>query len=338
MSAPTPNVLFLFGPLLLGVLLNTMFYGIMLVQTMIYYQRYKSDRRWFKYLVFYLLLIETVDLVSDVGIIFEPLILRYGTPEALLVSPVMLRADALLTVREPFSFSPYKRPLATRQVLISTPIQFFIAWRIYVVTRSLLLPAVLVILAIVSFGGGIATTTIVSLHPKYSEFGQFHVEVITWLVSSTICDVLLTASLVYSLWTRKTRDNSTDSYINKIIRLTVQTGSITAAAALLDMIFYLTLPNTSFNFMIDFPLSKLYTNALLSTLNARAWRQDAVKIHPHNALFEQTASTADQQRSFAMVAPRAAYQTPHSLTSEMQKPGAGGDAHNRNSKITLDIV
>ncbi|KAJ7732832.1 hypothetical protein B0H16DRAFT_1769863 [Mycena metata] len=279
--SPAPNVTLLFGPMLLGVLLNTLLYGIMVVQATLYYSRYSNDRPWFRYLVAYLVLIETVDLVCDIGIIYEPLILRYGTPEALLVSPVMLRADAVLTV------------------LISTPIQCFIAWRIYAVTRSLTLPFLILILSLVSFGGGIATTAVVSAHPEYADFSQFHAEVITWLTSSTLCDILLTASLVHSLWTRKTRGGSTDSYVSKIISLTIQTGSITAAAAMLNVIFFLAIPHTTFNFMMDFPLSKLYTNSTLSTLNARSWRENIVQVHATNVLFEPTTSATVTQ-SFSM--------------------------------------
>lgn len=92
----------------------------------------------------------------------------------------------------------------TSKVLISTPTQFFIAWRIYAVTRSLTLPALIVLLSLISFGavsnllryyrkrlihimsgGGVATTAVVSAHPNYADFSRFHAEVITWLVSST---------------------------------------------------------------------------------------------------------------------------------------------------------
>ncbi|KAJ7016258.1 hypothetical protein C8F04DRAFT_1163353 [Mycena alexandri] len=324
--SPAPDVTVLFGPMLLGVLLNTLLYGIMLVQVMVYYSRYMSDRPWFRYLVSYLVLIETVDLVCDIGIIYEPLILRYGTPEALLVSPVMLRADAVLTV------------------LISTPTQFFIAWRIYAVTRSLTLPALIVLLSLISFGGGVATTAVVSAHPNYADFSRFHAEVITWLTSSTLCDIVLTTSLVHSLWTRKTRGGSTDSYVSKIIRLTVQTGSITAAAAMLDVIFFLAIPNTTFNFMIDFPLSKLYTNALISTLNARSWREDIVQVHATNVLFEQTTS-ATELHSFSTHQRRSAFlerylfqHGSHLSNSPPSSRGTGTDSYLHNSKLVIDIA
>ncbi|KAF7311791.1 hypothetical protein MIND_00189600 [Mycena indigotica] len=289
-----PDVTALFGPLLLGALLNTLLYGVMAVQAFIYFNRYQKDRTWFKYLVSYLVLVETVNLVCIVGLVYEPLIVRYGRMEALITSPIMLRPDAVLTV------------------LISAPTQLFVAWRLQVITHSYLLSGAIAILAVVAFGGGVAVSTVVSLHPDFASFPTFKPEVITWLVSSSACDVLLTASLVVSLWTRKSKVASTDSYVNKIIRcayrsrlrdvlatyrrpravvVTVQTGLITAAAASLDMLLYVLIPNTSYNFILDFPLSKLYTNSLLSTLNARPWRESAQDYNAPNVLFEQSGRT-----------------------------------------------
>ncbi|KAJ7052924.1 hypothetical protein C8F01DRAFT_562333 [Mycena amicta] len=282
MSAPPmgpPDVTALFGPLLIGALLNTLLYGIMVVQAYLYFTRYTSDRTWFKYLVGYLVLVETVNLVCDVGLIYEPLIIRYARPEALITSPILLRPDAVLTV------------------LISTPTQLFVAWRLHVITRSYFLSLTIALLAIVALGGGISTSAIVSLHPDFASFPTFKPEVITWLVASSACDVVLTASLVFSLWKRKTNMAGTDSYLNKIIRLTVQTGLITAAAACLDMLFYVLIPNTTYNFILDFPLSKLYTNSLISTLNARPWRESATEYNAPNVLFENTAPSSSGSRS-----------------------------------------
>ncbi|KAJ7081205.1 hypothetical protein B0H15DRAFT_855407 [Mycena belliarum] len=279
--AAAPDVTLLFGPLLIGVILNTLLYGVMLVQAFLYYSRYKNDRAWFRYLVLYLVIAETANWICDVAVVYEPLIIRFATLEALVVSPLLLRADALLTV------------------LISTPVQLFIAWRVRVVTRSVILPIIICILAIVSLGGGVSVTTMVTLHPNFADFPSFKPEVTTWLVATTACDVVLTSSLVYSLWIRKTNVISTDSYINKIIRLTVQTGLITAAGALLDLILFVVFSDTTLNFMFDFPLSKLYTNSLISTLNARAWREIATEHDAPNVLFEQTASNS-RGRSFSL--------------------------------------
>ncbi|KAJ7911909.1 hypothetical protein B0H13DRAFT_1614123, partial [Mycena leptocephala] len=237
-----------FGPMLIGVLLNTTLYGVC-VPILSTFPRIKSlsrDRLWFRMLVLYLVVVETANVLCDIGLIYEPLIIRYATPQALMVSPIL---NLSLTYE-------------INQVLVSTPIQLFIAWRVRIVTRSAMLPILISVLAMVSFGARRNRgTTIVSLHPNFSDFPSFKPEVITWLVSTSACDVLLTGSL----WIRKTSVIATDSYLNKIIRLTVQTGFITAAAALLDMFLYIFMPGTTLNFIFDYPLSKLYTNALLST-------------------------------------------------------------------------
>ncbi|KAJ7617070.1 hypothetical protein FB45DRAFT_1104189 [Roridomyces roridus] len=353
--AGPPDVTLLFGPLLLGVLLNTLLYGVLLVQSYIYYHRYQRDRPWFRYLVLYLLIMETANWVSDIGLIYEPLILRYGDqhllldsrtaalmrvfvgkPEALITSPVMLRPDAVMTV------------------LISMPIQIFVAWRVRVITNSTILPAIICLLAIVALGGGISVTTMVTLRPNFSQFGEFHPEVITWLAASAACDVFLTGSLVISLWVRKgPRNNpiSTDSYLNKIIRLTVQTGAITAAASLADMILYIAMPDSTMNFLIDFPLSKLYSNSLVSTLNTRPWREDVSNYDAPNVLFEQTPNGASSgpgfrsqgasQGSFSLTTRRSAYHpsgvspivnvTTQSLSVRDRSAGSGRDTDGENA-------
>ncbi|KAJ7824783.1 hypothetical protein B0H14DRAFT_3727469 [Mycena olivaceomarginata] len=255
---------------------------IMIVQAFLYYSRYKGDRPWFRYLVLYLVLAETANWVCDVGIVYEPLIIRYGTPEA-LQSPLLLRAGSDFDTRTALhrlahpGGDPFVRPAR------------FIA-----------------LLAIISFGGGLATSLIVSLFPASEKITKFRTEIIIWLVSSTVCDVVLTVSLVASLWTRKTNMISTDSYVNKIIRLSIQTGFVTAAGALLDLILFLSVTNSTFNFMFDFPLSKLYTNALISTLNARPWQEHVSQHEAPNALFEQSnqgqsSFSGQGQTSFTLV-------------------------------------
>ncbi|KAJ7175103.1 hypothetical protein C8R43DRAFT_975882 [Mycena crocata] len=276
-SAPLlpPNVNLTLGPMLIGVFLNTTLYGVLLVQLLLYYKHYKRDRPWFRYLVLYLFIAETVNVVFDIGLVYEPLIVRYAIPQK--SSPLLLRPDAAVTVA------------------ISTPVQLFVAYRIKALTQSYLLAAPIAVLSLVSFAGGIAMTVNVSLHPKFADFDSFKPFALTWLTSTAACDVLLSAALIYSLYTRKTGpltdiETKTDRYVDRIIRLTVQTGSVTAVAALLNVLCFQFLPHTSMNFIWDFALSKLYTNALLSTLNARPWRDEASMNQSVNVLFDEEIS------------------------------------------------
>ncbi|KAF8134684.1 hypothetical protein K438DRAFT_797722 [Mycena galopus ATCC 62051] len=261
----------LFGPLLIGVILSTLTYGIMSVQMLLYYQAYKKDARWIRYFMLYLFFAETANLLIEIGIIYEPLIVRYGAQRALIISPILIPGDAVSIVA------------------VSTPVQMFTAWRISVITGSVILPFIISVFSVVSFGGGLLVTIFASIRNEFREFQSFSGAVVVWLVSSAVCDVLITVILTYSLATRKT-GRAVDDQINRIIRLTVQTGAITTVAALADVILFLAFPATTVNFIPDFPLSKLYTISLLSTLNARArGRSDAENRMP-NALFNESTT------------------------------------------------
>ncbi|KAJ7779840.1 hypothetical protein B0H16DRAFT_726852 [Mycena metata] len=315
MSLPfAPDVSALFGPMLLGVFLNTLLFGVMLVQVSLYFQRYKNDRPWFKYLVLYLVVAEGVNWICDVGLIYEPLILRFGSPLALKFTPVqmpVLPADSAVTV------------------LVSTPIQLFMAWRVHIVTHSRILPGTIILLAFISFAAGLATSTVISLHPTFEAFPSFRPEIITWLVFSAACDVFLTAALVYSLWIRKTNVESTDSLINKVIRLTVQTGTITAVGALADLFLTFIFPTTTVNFIIAFPLTKLYSVSLVGTLNARPWNEKDTTVQP-NVLFEPTPMMSSS--SFVLTGPQTRSTSLSQLQSRMRqdsitKSPLDGDSH-----------
>ncbi|KAJ7086309.1 hypothetical protein C8R43DRAFT_1244922 [Mycena crocata] len=309
-APPAPNVELLFGPMLIGVLLNTMGYGVILVQMLMYYDRYKPDPKGFRYLVLYLLIVETVNVVFDVGLIYEPLIVRYGNTMCTFSPPFLNLLSSDVATTKSLQISPLLlKPDAAVTVAISTPTQLFVAWRLKTLTESYLFSIPITILSLISFAGGISVTVNVSLHPEYAAFSNFEPFVITWLASTAACDVLLSAALIYSLYTRKNKDTSSrrlKNYIDRIIRLTLQTGSITAVAALLDLLVFLFTPvsapsdvhrsnehgfkNTTLNFIWDFPLSKLYTIALLSSLNARPRRDQEAREQSVNALFEETPS------------------------------------------------
>ncbi|KAJ7057574.1 hypothetical protein C8F01DRAFT_1233022 [Mycena amicta] len=288
--AEPPDVRLLFGPFLIGLVFNAILYGVVVVQFFIYYDRYKGDRRWLRYLVIkflrlhansrtqhkpqmiYLLLAETINTAFDTSLVYEPLVARWGQTEALQKSPLFLRPDAAVTVA------------------ISTPVQLFMAWRLRALTKQSIFPAIILLLALVSLAGGLSVTINVSLKPDYSSFDGFRPFVTTWLVASAACDVVLSGALIYSLRVRKTGVGATDRYVDRIIRVTIQTGSITAITALLDLFVFLFAPTATLQFIWDFPLSKLYSNAVLSSVNSRPWKEDPATHFTMNVLFEPTPS------------------------------------------------
>ncbi|KAJ7270385.1 hypothetical protein C8J57DRAFT_307099 [Mycena rebaudengoi] len=291
-----PGVELLFGPLVIGLVLSNILYGVMAIQMFLYFQTFKKDAAYIRYLVLYLFFVETASVVFQVAIIYEPLILRYATERAVIISPKMLPADAVSIV------------------MVSTPIQLFTAWRISIITGSILFPILISILSIASFAGGMLVTIFVTIRPEYHQFQSFSTQVITWLASSAACDILITVILTYSLWSRKT-GLAVDSQVNRIIRLTVQTGAITAIAAVMDFAIFLSFPQTTLQFIPDFSLSRLYSISLLSTLNARHRGRSDVSRVP-NALFKDSTTVRSGNRSMPSQLSSMAYARDMSSTYE----------------------
>ncbi|KAF9254238.1 hypothetical protein L218DRAFT_565509 [Marasmius fiardii PR-910] len=269
-----------FGPMLLGVFFNLILWGIMAAQTVVYFQAYQRDTLILQSFVCYLVVAETVNSIMGMGMMYNLLVTEWGSPNATTYFPRFLPADPIITV------------------FISTPIQIFIAYRLQIISQTFLIPIVVVLLSLVSMGGGLWTAIMVKTIKVFQRKPELHTPALTWLLASAIADVTITVSLYWSLAQRKTGLKRTDDMINRILRLTVQTGLITAIFALLDVICFLALPHTTINFIWDFALSKLYTNALLSTLNARAGWSSVGGVDPHNVLFGTTmASRSDGELS-----------------------------------------
>ncbi|KAF7359096.1 MFS domain-containing protein [Mycena sanguinolenta] len=265
MSTALPNVELSFGPMLIGVFFNMILYGVLISQLLTYYKNYQHDAAWMKFFVFALFVVETANTGFDMTIMYQPLIQEYGQKPTFFPT---------FFVTEPLCI-----------VAVSTPIQLFFAWRIGSLTKSWWVPAVITIMAIASMTGGIWTAVMIRIVKTFANKPKLHNSALLWFLASCVADVMITVSLVLTLSKRKTGFSGTDSVIDKIVRMTIQTGMITAAFAILDVICFMVFPHYAISkccfyterhklihfqdFVWDLTLSKLYTNCLLSTLNAR---------------------------------------------------------------------
>ncbi|KAH6908851.1 hypothetical protein BKA70DRAFT_1385994 [Coprinopsis sp. MPI-PUGE-AT-0042] len=267
-----PNVQLSFGPMLIGTFINMILYGVLIVQTYHYYLNYKHDAKWIKALasVYYLFIVESLNTACDIQMMYEPLILHFGEAEATKYFPMMFAAEPIVIVA------------------VSTPIQFFFAWRVRLLTKSNWLAGIICFFALVSLGGGIWTTALIIQIKLFARKEELHWSALVWFVSAVVSDVLITMVLVVTLSRRKTGFAGTDDAIQKIIKMTVQTGALTAFFAIGDVVFFMTMGHTALNFLWDLALSKLYANCALSTLNARSGLKEAT--HSSNQQRNQSNS------------------------------------------------
>ncbi|KAK7042416.1 MFS domain-containing protein [Favolaschia claudopus] len=250
-SAP-PSPQALLGPYYLGVVLNTFLYGILVIQTLHYYQHYKRDKLWLRLFVVYLFTVETLNTGICVAMIYEPLVKQFGTDAPVVLFPSLLPSQPFL------------------EAAIFVPCQFFYAWRIWIITQNLIAPVLICMASTTSLIGAVWTAIIVSQVKSYENKPKVDHTALVWSVSAAAADLIITTSLIWSLRLKKTGMKRTDDVIDRIIRTAIQTGGLTMTFTILDVALFVALPNSTLSFLFDFAIPKLYSNALISTFNVRS--------------------------------------------------------------------
>lgn len=234
----------------IGLMLNILLFGIMIAQVYVYHTSYKKDSWGLKCFVSYLLFADLVNAIFCFVYLYRTLIIEFGNLEVLGVADWIFATEPALTA------------------IIASSVQLFFARRIWILTKNWALVALVVVISLTSGICGILTAFEVGRTPYFVDFRNFEAVVTTWLASSVICDALITFLLVHYLRKHKTGFQRSDMLLDRIIRLTVQTGFITMVIAALDLACYIAFP-TGLHLLFSFPLSKLYTNSLMSSLNSR---------------------------------------------------------------------
>ncbi|KAG1805572.1 uncharacterized protein BJ212DRAFT_1304028 [Suillus subaureus] len=90
---------------------------------------------------------------------------------------------------------------------------------------------------------------------------------------SCVVDVLITASLCFTLRRSRSSYSNMDRIINSIILYTLENNALTSAATIISIICWVAMDNLVF-LGVHFVLSKLYANSLLATLNSRKQLQE----------------------------------------------------------------
>lgn len=241
------------GPFLIGLFFNILLQGILIAQAYFYYTKYRKDLRWLRLLVLVLFLVELVNTAFNCFYIYQSLVINFGDVQFLAKTNWFL----------------FPEPLTT--AIIELMVQVFYAWRIRTIRRGWVMSVVITVLSV----AGVVGCLIASLegntsHPEFSTFQEFvKTAIILWLVCAAAADVLIAVVLVWSLRQHKTGFKSTDMMIDRIIRITMQTNLFTALVAIADLISFLADP-TGTHFIFNLNLSKLYSNSLMSSLNARS--------------------------------------------------------------------
>jgi len=90
------------------------------------------------------------------------------------------------------------------------------------------------------------------------------------LISSLLCDVMISGSLIYYFHTNKGQHMKMETILRKLIVFSVNQGVLLVIITIITLVF-LSAPKATISSMLpsQFVLSKLYVNCLLAALNSR---------------------------------------------------------------------
>ncbi|KAL7283579.1 hypothetical protein ACG7TL_003014 [Trametes sanguinea] len=158
--------------------------------------------------------------------------------------------------------------------LIAAAVQCFYAWRIYTLSKSVIMGGFICVIALMQTSAGIASGIMAYLGNDLVTLQQTIMKpLIVWLGGSAACDIIIAAFMLYFL-SRSKKGLPSDTMLSRLIHLTVETGALTASAAILDLVLFLAFKHNNLHMTPAIMLSKLYTNALMMLFNNRAWLRE----------------------------------------------------------------
>ncbi|KAK7016686.1 hypothetical protein R3P38DRAFT_2541847, partial [Favolaschia claudopus] len=255
-GAPLGNTM---GSMLLGVIFSAILYGISLLQCLFYFTRYKRDPIYLKVIVTLTLFLDTFHLSLVVHTLYHYLISNYYQREALRLMIWSVSLEAVPTG------------------LTAGLVQMFYAYRIWRMShRNYFATGFVLVLVLATNACGTAWVILALQFKTYQDLLQISVCIcpspartaltITINALSAAADVYITAMMCLMLRQSNPESVETKSMVNKLIAFTINTGLICAVASLISLILS---PRTLIYASFYFCIGRMYSNALLASLNAR---------------------------------------------------------------------
>ncbi|KAK0492940.1 hypothetical protein EDD18DRAFT_441936 [Armillaria luteobubalina] len=247
MSANVSNT---YGAVTIGALSASLLSGAVAIQTILYYKLYPSDSIRVKILVFAIWLLDLSHTCFVWVSLWDMIISHYGRLD---IIPWSIAVTIVITA------------------VLTFLVHCFFAYRIFMLSkRNWFLTCPILILAAFRLASACVTTSEMLRLKTYSSFkAEFRWVFTLGLALSSAVDILITGSLFGLLRTSRSDAENLKAVIDSLILYTFETGSLTCAGTIIDMICWITMSSNLIFMGLHFVIGKLYANSLLVTLNTR---------------------------------------------------------------------
>ncbi|KAG6834154.1 hypothetical protein H0H93_011517, partial [Arthromyces matolae] len=172
-------------------------------------------------------------------------------------------------------------PVPILSGVVAGLVQIFCAWRISLLSKTVVARCIAVFVALVAVMQGVAAivTGIQWRVLGVARASQIKSSPTIWLAGSVICDVIIALAMSYLLYKAKTPDmfSRTNNLVDRLIRQVVQSGAITAVMATVELVLFLVAPENYLHIT-------LYSNVLLANLNSRRSHTGVYETNPSTTL------------------------------------------------------
>ncbi|TFK39383.1 hypothetical protein BDQ12DRAFT_712103 [Crucibulum laeve] len=269
-----------YGAMFIGLLFACFFQGVLSLQVYHYYECYPNDSGWMKRFVALIWALDMVHLYLISHATYYYLVSNWGNPSALGNATLELDLHMLFI------------GLAT--ILC----QLFFLQRVWVFSnRNIYLMIFLVLGCLTTLVLDITMTAMLAIDREMNKANTFSQGVVAVFSIGAGIDVIIAILMCFYLARSMSDNERTNAVLSRIIQYTVGTGLLTSLVAVACLATYLLQPASFFSIAIHFSLGRMYTNALLATLNSRKKLKDSITHDTLPPVFADALISRSQEGS-----------------------------------------
>ncbi|KAF9526408.1 hypothetical protein CPB83DRAFT_467878 [Crepidotus variabilis] len=238
---------------LIGYLLHWGLFGVLSTQVYVYHLAFPEDPLRTQALVYGVYLVEFVQTMLFTVTAFNTFAKGFGSMMAII-------DGSLLWFSVPIMSS-----------VVTFIVQVFYAYRIYKVGKAKAIAGAVILLACGQLGGGVATGVIAHQIRDFTNFLVVKTLIATgvWNGCSALCDVVIAGAMTYYLQKHNSRRSSTRRIVQRIIRLVIETGTLTAVLAIVNLALSVLPGQPTYFQTTSAVLGKMYSNTMMVVFNSR---------------------------------------------------------------------
>ncbi|KAJ6494550.1 hypothetical protein C8R45DRAFT_988385 [Mycena sanguinolenta] len=239
------------GCLLMGTWASSLLYTFEIKQSLYYFHHFRKDDWKLKTLVAVVLFVDTLSAAGDCICVYLYTITHAGDLEYLedIHWPIPL-----------YGFTTG---------VLAVLVQVFLLVRYWRFTQNKLITLSLSFAIIISFGSVFTCSLMLTLYTSFADRNKFKIPAGLWLVTEVAVDAGIASVLLWEF--RKAREAliRTQSALDRLITVTIQSGAAAATLAGTALISYYIKPESNLYVGFLYPLGRVYVITLLSNLNIR---------------------------------------------------------------------